>query len=97
MITYLLAISSPTHGVPADMYYSGWANQSKTGIEYRGGWSNAVDGDHYSNGHTYYGIKLDVGVGTGGPLSSRTIRSWDSIRGACMIATHLPILTITAT
>ena len=68
MITYLLAISSPTHGVPADMYYSGWANQSKTGIEYRGGWSNAVDGDHYSNGHTYYGIKLDVGVGTGGPL-----------------------------
>ena len=26
------------------------------------------DGDHYCNGHTYYGIKLDVGVGTGGPL-----------------------------
>ena len=68
MITYLLAMSSPTHGVPATMYYSGWAGQSETAIRYRGGWSNAVDGDHYGNGHTYYGIKLDVGVGTGGPL-----------------------------
>jgi exo beta-1,2-glucooligosaccharide sophorohydrolase (non-reducing end) len=68
MITYLLAMSSPTHGVPADMYYSGWAGQSKTGLDYRGGWSGSTDGDHYSNGHTYYGIKLDVGVGTGGPL-----------------------------
>jgi Putative glucoamylase len=27
-----------------------------------------TDGDHYLNGHTYYGIKLDVGSGTGGPL-----------------------------
>src|SRR5215813_6046835 len=25
MITYLLSIASPTHGVPAEMYYSGWA------------------------------------------------------------------------
>ena len=68
MITYLLAMSSPTHGVPVDMYYSGWASQSQTAINYRGGWSGALDGDHYANGHTYYGIKLDVGVGTGGPL-----------------------------
>jgi hypothetical protein len=68
MITYLLAMSSPTHGVPASMYYSGWAGQSQTAINYRGGWSGAFDGDHYGNGHTYYGIKLDVGVGTGGPL-----------------------------
>ena len=68
MITYLLAMSSPTHGVPVDMYYSGWAGQSQTAINYRGGWSGAFDGDHYRNGHTYYGIKLDVGVGTGGPL-----------------------------
>ncbi len=68
MITYLLAMSSPTHGVPVDMYYSGWAGQSQTAINYRGGWSGAFDGDHYGNGHTYYGIKLDVGVGTGGPL-----------------------------
>jgi len=68
MITYLLAMSSPTHGVPVDMYYSGWASQSQTAINYRGGWSGALDGDHYGNGHSYYGIKLDVGVGTGGPL-----------------------------
>ena len=68
MITYLLAIASPTHGVPADLYYSGWAGQSETAIRYRGGWSSAVDGDHYGNGHTYFGTKLDVGVGTGGPL-----------------------------
>ncbi|HKR84517.1 MAG TPA: glucoamylase family protein, partial [Terriglobales bacterium] len=68
MITYLLAMSSPTHGVPVDMYYSGWAGQSQTAINYRGGWSGASDGDHYGNGHSYYGIKLDVGVGTGGPL-----------------------------
>jgi hypothetical protein len=68
MITYLLAMSSPTHGVPVDMYYSGWASQLQPAISYRAGWSGSVDGDHYSNGHTYYGIKLDVGVGTGGPL-----------------------------
>ena len=68
MITYLLSMSSPTHGVPVDMYYSGWAGQSQTAINYRGGWSGSLDGDHYGNGHTYYGIKLDVGVGSGGPL-----------------------------
>ena len=68
MITYLLAMSSPTHGVPADLYYSGWASQSDRALHYRAGWSGSVDGDHYANGHTYYGIKLDVGVGTGGPL-----------------------------
>ena len=68
MITYLLAIASPTHAVPADMYYTGWASHSETAIRYRGGWSRSVDGDHYYNGHTYFGIKLDVGVGTGGPL-----------------------------
>jgi hypothetical protein len=68
MITYLLAMSSPTHGVPVAMYYSGWASQSQLAISYRAGWSGSVDGDHYSNGHTYYGITLDVGVGTGGPL-----------------------------
>jgi hypothetical protein len=50
MITYLLAIASPTHGVPPSLYDTGWAS------------------DHYANGHTYEGIKLDVGVGSGGPL-----------------------------
>ncbi len=68
MITYLLAIASPTHGVPAGMYYSGWANQSETGQSYRQGWSGSAEGKFYSNGTTYFGIKLDVGVGTGGPL-----------------------------
>ena len=68
MITYLLAMSSPTHGVPVGMYYSGWAGQSDDAIGYRRGWSGSLDGDHYANGHTYYGIKLDVGVATGGPL-----------------------------
>jgi hypothetical protein len=68
MITYLLAMSSPTHGVPPEMYYSGWANQSPNGLNYREGWSGTKDGSHYGNGQSYYGIKLDVGVGTGGPL-----------------------------
>jgi exo beta-1,2-glucooligosaccharide sophorohydrolase (non-reducing end) len=68
MITYLLAIASPTHGIPAILYYSGWAGQSQAAIEYRSGWSGSNEGEHYSNGHSYYGIKLDVGVGTGGPL-----------------------------
>jgi exo beta-1,2-glucooligosaccharide sophorohydrolase (non-reducing end) len=79
MIAYILAMSSPTHGVPVDMYYSGWAGQSPTAVGYRGGWSGTaggdhyanehkVDGDHYFNGHTYYGIKLDVSIGNGGPL-----------------------------
>jgi exo beta-1,2-glucooligosaccharide sophorohydrolase (non-reducing end) len=68
MIAYVLGIASPTHGVPADMYYSGWASQSELAVHYREGWSGTKDGDHYSNGNTYYGIKLDVGVGTGGPL-----------------------------
>jgi len=68
MITYLLAIASPTHGVPADFYYTGWAGQSPAAVAYRSGWSGSSEGDHYRNDHTYYGIKLDVGVGTGGPL-----------------------------
>jgi len=68
MITYLLAMSSPTHAVSPDMYYSGWASQSERAVHYREGWSGSNDGDHYGNGHTYYGMKLDVGVGSGGPL-----------------------------
>jgi exo beta-1,2-glucooligosaccharide sophorohydrolase (non-reducing end) len=68
MITYLLAMASPTHGVPADLYYSGWASQSERAQQYRQGWSGSKDGSLYANGNTYYGIKLDVGVGTGGPL-----------------------------
>ncbi len=68
MITYLLAIASPTHSVPAELYYSGWAGQSPAAVAYRTGWSGSTEGDRYINGHSYYGIKLDVGAGTGGPL-----------------------------
>lgn len=66
MITYLLAVASPTHPVPASLYYSGWAGQSDLAVDYRRGWSRTTQGDHYANGNTYYGIKLDVGCGTGG-------------------------------
>jgi len=69
MIVYLLGIASPTHSVPAELYYTGWAGQSKAAIDYRrGGESASAAGDHYVNGQRYYGIKLDVGVGSGGPL-----------------------------
>jgi hypothetical protein len=68
MIAYLLAIASPTHGVPASLYYTGWAGQSPAAIAYRSGWSGSTEGDRYLNGHSYYGIKLEVGEGTGGPL-----------------------------
>jgi hypothetical protein len=73
MIIYLLAIASPTHGVPADLYYSGWAGQSTAAVNYRRGWSpedekNAAAGERYVNGQTFFGIQLDVGVGSGGPL-----------------------------
>ena len=68
MITYLLAIASPTHPVPPQLYYTGWAGQSEAAIKYRSGWSGTTEGDHYSNGNTYFGIKLDVGEGRGGPL-----------------------------
>lgn len=54
MITYLEAIASPTRPIPASDYYSGWVGESV--------------GNKYANGGTYYGIKLAVGRGTGGPL-----------------------------
>lgn len=68
LATYLLAIASPTHPVPASMYYSGWASQDPRAQSYREGWSGSPDGKLYANGQTYFGIKLDVGVSTGGPL-----------------------------
>lgn len=68
MITYLLAIASPTHSIADSMYYSGWANQDSTGQQYRKNWGQTADGSMYTNGNSYYGIKLDVGVSDGGPL-----------------------------
>ncbi len=47
MITYLLAIASPTHSIPASMYHDGWASSSNYvngnsfyGIELPVGWNN---------------------------------------------------------
>jgi len=68
MVVYLLAIASPTHPVPAKMYYTGWASQDKTGQNYRSNWGGTRDGSMYTNGNAYFGIKLDVGVSNGGPL-----------------------------
>lgn len=68
MVTYLLAIASPTHRIRAGMYYTGWANQEKRGTNYRKNWGQTSEGSMYSNGNTYFGIKLDVGVSNGGPL-----------------------------
>lgn len=68
MITYFLAISSPTHPVPASLYYSGWASQSAEAQKYRSGWGQTTDGSMYKNGNTYYGVPLQVGVSNGGPL-----------------------------
>jgi hypothetical protein len=68
MIVYLLAIASPTHPVPASLYYSGWASQAESAQQYRRNWGKTTDGDHYRNGNHYYGLELPVGVGSGGPL-----------------------------
>ena len=68
MIVYLLAIASPTHGVPPSMYYSGWASRSQKAARYRQAWGHTTQGEYYANENSYYGIKLDVGVGPGGPL-----------------------------
>ena len=54
MVTYLEAIASPTHGIPASDYTSGWVGEAI--------------GNPYANGKSFYGIKLAVGRGTGGPL-----------------------------
>jgi len=68
MITYFLAIASPTHNVPATMYYTGWSSQSQKAQQYRMNWGKTPDGSMYTNGNTYYGITLPVGVSNGGPL-----------------------------
>jgi hypothetical protein len=68
MIVYLLAIASPTHAVPATLYHTGWAGTSEEHIRYRELWSRTTAGNRYTNGNTFYGIKLDVGVGNGSDL-----------------------------
>jgi hypothetical protein len=53
MITYLLAIASPTHPAPASLYQTGYTAQ----------------GPHHAYGehHTYYDIRLDMNYGPGSP------------------------------
>ncbi|MCC8152800.1 MAG: beta-glucosidase [Tannerellaceae bacterium] len=68
MITYMLAIMAPKYNVSPELYYTGWASQETYAQEYREDWGKTKDGAMYTNGNTYYGQKLDVGVSNGGPL-----------------------------
>ncbi|HEX7120868.1 MAG TPA: glucoamylase family protein, partial [Gemmatimonadaceae bacterium] len=68
MIVYLLAIASPSHPVPPELYHTGWAGRSPRHVRYRRGWGRTTAGDQYTNGQTFHGIPLDVGVGNGGDL-----------------------------
>lgn len=68
MIAYILAVASPSHPVPGRLYYNGWASRSPLAAQYRRDWGHTTDGEYYANENSYYGIKLDVGVGPGGPL-----------------------------
>jgi hypothetical protein len=53
MITYMLAIASPTHPVPASLYHTGYTSEGT---------------DHvYGEKHTYYGIQLDMNYSPGSP------------------------------
>jgi len=52
MITYLLAIASPSHAIDPSCYYEGWVGNP----------------DKYANGNSYYGHKQWVGWPMGGPL-----------------------------
>jgi len=52
MVTYLLAIASPTHPIPASCYHTGWVRTP----------------DRYVNGNEYYGYTQPVGRPLGGPL-----------------------------
>src|SRR5690606_11954471 len=46
----------------------GWASPSQEAQDYRSNWGKTLDGSHYKNGNTYFGIELPVGVSNGGPL-----------------------------
>jgi hypothetical protein len=68
LIVYLLGVASPTHAIPPELYHSGWAGDSERHVQYRRQWSRTTDGDRFVNGKSWYGIKLDVGVGNGSDL-----------------------------
>jgi hypothetical protein len=68
MIAYILAVASPTYPILPEVYYSGWASQAKVAQTYRENWGKSTGGNLYANNSDYYGLKLPVGVGSGGPL-----------------------------
>ena len=53
LITYVLAASSATHGIPKTVYDNGWARNGAAG---------------FVNGNQYYNITLPLGSAYGGPL-----------------------------
>ena len=53
LITYVMAASSTTHGIPASVYSNGWT-------------ANGANG--FTNGNTYYSYQLPLGPSYGGPL-----------------------------
>lgn len=53
LVTYILAASSPTHGIPVSVYTNGWTANGSNG---------------FINGKQYQGITLPLGPAYGGPL-----------------------------
>nr|WP_214448611.1 glucoamylase family protein [Flavihumibacter rivuli] len=53
LVTYVLAASSSSYGIPASVYQNGWANNGGAG---------------FINGSNYYNINLPLGPAYGGPL-----------------------------
>jgi exo beta-1,2-glucooligosaccharide sophorohydrolase (non-reducing end) len=68
MITYLLAIASPTFPVSSRSYYEGFASPSQEAQRYRMNWGRTASGSNYFNRDLYHGVRLPVGVSSGGPL-----------------------------
>jgi hypothetical protein len=53
LVTYIMAASSVSHGIPSIVYTNGWAGNGSNG---------------FTNGATYYGNVLPLGPQLGGPL-----------------------------
>ena len=54
MVVYLLAVASPTHSIPPELYYSGWANGETPG--------KASENNEFVSNQVLFGIHLDVGA-----------------------------------
>ena len=53
LMTYVLAKSSSTHSIPTSVYTNGWASNGTA---------------PFTNGNTYFGLRLSLGPNLGGPL-----------------------------